>query len=275
VKSNFPGVPGIYKILNLINGKFYIGSTKNLKKRRWEHYFNLRHNRHPCHHLQSSFNKYGEEVFEFICVEFCDKTKLMEREQYWLDEFWDKKILYNTLRGAYIVKGKYHPMYGKGHLHKKFFGCMAKNSGTGKCSNKLQGRFCTKHRNQYQQGIIDKNGNKLRDLHFHEIKFPDCLAKNSGTGKCIGRKYGRFCRLHNDHYRKGIIDKNGNKLRDLNYGLKYKDCIAKNSGTGDCWGYKVGRFCRKHYSQFEHGIINTTGEKLRDLKKGKINGREH
>jgi len=46
------------------------------------------------------------------------------------------------------------------------YSCVAKDSGTGKCSLIKDGRFCRRHRKQYTLGIIDKNGNKLREpLH--------------------------------------------------------------------------------------------------------------
>lgn len=37
----------IYKIINKVNGKFYIGSTKDIDKRWYQHYFALKNN---CHY---------------------------------------------------------------------------------------------------------------------------------------------------------------------------------------------------------------------------------
>ena len=56
---------GVYKILNIKNNKFYIGSTvDSFKQRIKDHFFKLRKNIHLNSHLQSAFNKYGEEYFE-------------------------------------------------------------------------------------------------------------------------------------------------------------------------------------------------------------------
>ncbi len=77
---------GIYKIENLENGKVYVGSTTALERRWNEHIYNLRKNKHANAHLQSSFNKYGEEKFKYIIIETCDTKQLIEREQYWMDE---------------------------------------------------------------------------------------------------------------------------------------------------------------------------------------------
>ena len=79
-------IAGIYLILNTINNKVYIGSSINIESRWYEHKWKLNKNRHGSKHLQATWNKYGKENFEFkIIEEILDKTKLIEREQYWLD----------------------------------------------------------------------------------------------------------------------------------------------------------------------------------------------
>ena len=55
---------GIYRILNTINNKFYIGSSVNLRKRLYEHRRLLRLGKHENYHLQNAFTKYGEENFQ-------------------------------------------------------------------------------------------------------------------------------------------------------------------------------------------------------------------
>ena len=59
----------IYKIINRVNDKFYVGSTVNKKVRFREHRKQLRGNRHHCKHLQAAWNKYGEVKFDFVVVE--------------------------------------------------------------------------------------------------------------------------------------------------------------------------------------------------------------
>jgi group I intron endonuclease len=88
----------IYKILNKITGKFYIGSAYNFNKRKWVHLCKLRKNYHDNKHLQAAWNKYGEANFEFIVLQECNKDELLKYEQIWLD--WTKsfcrEIGYNT-----------------------------------------------------------------------------------------------------------------------------------------------------------------------------------
>ena len=73
----------MYKILNTINGKIYIGSTSDSFKNRVKAHFSmLRRNRHPNVHLQGAFNKYGEESFEFSILYFGDSLKeIRDKEQ--------------------------------------------------------------------------------------------------------------------------------------------------------------------------------------------------
>jgi len=84
---------GVYKILNLVNGKCYIGSTQMTFKKRYLHHTNrLRNNKHKNQHLQNAFNKYGEDNFEFQIIEICEKEKCLEIEQLYLNNTTD---LYN------------------------------------------------------------------------------------------------------------------------------------------------------------------------------------
>lgn len=77
---------GIYAITNIVNGKAYIGSTINFEHRWKGHKDSLRHNRHHNLYLQRSWDKYGEEAFQFMICEYVqDLEQLVKREQHWLD----------------------------------------------------------------------------------------------------------------------------------------------------------------------------------------------
>lgn len=83
---------GIYKIKNILTGEFYIGSSKCLKRRWIIHSYKLKKGNHANIILQRAWNKYGEDNIKFEVIEFCEKDKLFEREQYYLD---DLKPKYN------------------------------------------------------------------------------------------------------------------------------------------------------------------------------------
>lgn len=72
---------GIYQIKNIINGKIYIGQSMDVLYRLKRHYKNLINGRHKNRHLQFSFNKYGEENFEYsvlrqVSIELLDLAEM-------------------------------------------------------------------------------------------------------------------------------------------------------------------------------------------------------
>lgn len=95
-KKVLPDTSGVYKIENIKNGKVYVGSTQNIRLRRNNHVSDLRHDRHHNTHLQSSFNKHGEDNFKFYILEFCDINRLKETEHYWI-----KKLKSNNREFGY------------------------------------------------------------------------------------------------------------------------------------------------------------------------------
>lgn len=97
---------GIYCLLNLHNNKFYIGSSVNLSKRVWEHFYALKKGTHYNNHLQRSYDKYSKYFVGFVLEEI-EEDKLIEREQYWIDtmDASNHEIGYNILPSAYSFKG--------------------------------------------------------------------------------------------------------------------------------------------------------------------------
>ena len=79
-------ISGIYKIINKINGKYYVGSSKDIINSRWSYHRKcLRGKYHKNDYLQKAWNKYGESNFDFIIVEEVYKEKLLLVEQKYLD----------------------------------------------------------------------------------------------------------------------------------------------------------------------------------------------
>lgn len=97
---------GIYKIKNRANGKFYIGSTNSFSLRWSTHRGQLRSGNHTNKHLQSAWNKYGENNFEFEVLEVIeDYSKLIEREEHWFQKL--KPIVF-----GYNQRGVADAIYG-------------------------------------------------------------------------------------------------------------------------------------------------------------------
>lgn len=114
---------GIYKIVNIVNGHYYVGRSVNLNKRWRVHRNSLRRNIHHNNHLQNAWNKYGESSFEFRIIELLDDLNTsIEIEQRYIDKaFEDKKSNINDCYNLSDVAfgGASHPgnQFRKGIPH--------------------------------------------------------------------------------------------------------------------------------------------------------------
>lgn len=111
---------GIYKIINVVNNKFYVGSAVNFSRRKARHFSELRNNKHNNRWLQASWNKHGEKAFAFVIVEeVSDKAMLLEVENRWLKEHVGKEYCYNLGVDATAPmlgkSGKLSPTWGYKH----------------------------------------------------------------------------------------------------------------------------------------------------------------
>ena len=118
---------GIYMIRNKVNNKIYIGQSVDIRARWGVHVWKLRNNIHFNTHLQNSWNKYGEDSFEFtvlVSSNSFSKYKLNELEEYYILGFnsCDNMFGYNSNYGGGC------PIYNSDRC-KKFEGCNNPNYG--------------------------------------------------------------------------------------------------------------------------------------------------
>lgn len=100
---------GIYGIRNKVNGKIYVGSSKNIKSRWATHKHKLKKNIHHSIKLQNAWNKYGAESFEFFVIqEVVDESKLFDIEQEFMDLYqcWKSECGYNINPVAWSGGGR-------------------------------------------------------------------------------------------------------------------------------------------------------------------------
>src|SRR6266478_4412784 len=94
-------ISGIYKIKNILNEKYYIGSSHDIENR-WEvHKYRLNCGGHINIYLQRAWNIDGEYNFELEIIRQCDgytKPELLSLEQWYLDRL-DEKA-YNLSKRA-------------------------------------------------------------------------------------------------------------------------------------------------------------------------------
>ncbi len=76
----------VYEIVNLVNGRRYIGSSTEFETRWATHRRELSAGRHINGHLQAAWNKYGAAAFEFRTIWICSFDRMLEAEQSYIKE---------------------------------------------------------------------------------------------------------------------------------------------------------------------------------------------
>lgn len=77
---------GIYKI-EFDECHFYIGSSKNVSVRIYQHINDLFKGKHLNSLVQNKFNEFNGVGMKVTILEICEISVLLEREQYYLDKF--------------------------------------------------------------------------------------------------------------------------------------------------------------------------------------------
>lgn len=123
--SVLPTSTGIYAIVNVLNGKFYVGSARAIG--RWEsdrgfrgrfirHRSQLRNNKHHCKYLQNSYNYYvGElgfdpnEVYQVWILEYVERDRCLSVEQTYFDFYQPQYNDTLTAEGGFMLGRNHTP----------------------------------------------------------------------------------------------------------------------------------------------------------------------
>lgn len=96
IYSDNKGKALVYRWVNTVNNKSYVGSTVNAYSRFYR-YFNVNTMKNPRMIIYSALIKYGFTFFRLEILEHCERKDLLAREQYYLDLI---KPEYNMLKVA-------------------------------------------------------------------------------------------------------------------------------------------------------------------------------
>jgi group I intron endonuclease len=241
---------GIYKIINKISKKFYVGSAVDIKTRWSVHKHQLINNTHHSKKLQNSVNKHGLENFFFEIIEECEKELLIQKEQYWMDFLNSVTDGYNVAPSAGNCLGKKHSEETKKKIGQKSKGRIHSEERNKKISEANKINFKGSKNPMY--------GKKLSEKHRKKI-----------SEKLKGDKHPMYGKKLSEKHRKKISEKlKGSKKGrnnpryiptpvlqyDINYNLikEWPDLISiKENGVFN--SKNVSKVCRginKIYKKF-------------------------
>lgn len=205
----------IYQIVIAGGSRTYIGSAHRLPYRRSAHLCLLRKGTHHSRALQNAFNKYGESAVSWIILETVnERSKLIEREQTWLDKFVGK-------------------LYNKSPTAASRLGCTMSDEACAKISKSLIG-------NQYRKGI------PFPPEHRAIISL---AVKNSyATGRRKPTPQPQNLSAYNTAIQTGAIKHPSKKpeqdaaiVAAFNAGMKLKEIGEKFNMTTSAAGYAIRR----------------------------------
>lgn len=132
---------GIYQIRNTVNGKVYIGQTKQpFCKRFLHHVWKLKKGTHDNQHLQRAFDLYSENAFVFEVLEVVDDPDLLdEKEIAYIKNARQKDLCYNLSDGGQGAHGVPMPSHVK-----EFLSFLNKRLNTGKHASAETRKKCWK-----------------------------------------------------------------------------------------------------------------------------------
>jgi group I intron endonuclease len=196
--ATLPRSSGVYQILCKPTGKFYIGSTVNLRGRWSGHCCSLRRGNHQNIFLQRAWDKYGAACFEFSVLELVDVSCLLTAEQAWIDKTRcaDRRVGFNISRIAGSTGDMFAQVW-KGFVDPK---------GNEITITNLH-EFCRQHNLDFpSMHRLSKGKSKLKSYkgwtHRNSVRQRDYVKTYDGFITPDGRSVGSitnlaaFCREH-------------------------------------------------------------------------------
>jgi len=158
----------IYRITNMANGKFYIGSAESFARREWQHKYALRRNEHKNPRLQSAWNVYGEEMFVFeIIEEIAPDRNAFDIENTYLHKVVGQEDCYNINTDAVGMR--------TGIAHTK--------ETKAKVSASRKGKAAGEEHYRYGQTVSDEVRQKIGDAQRGKPKAPGRKVSEAGKAK--------------------------------------------------------------------------------------------
>ena len=248
---------GIYQIVNLVDGKKYIGSSNNLRVRKRTHFSNLRNNNHYNYYLQRAFNKHGEDNFSFEVIELVNTIEeLLPREQYYIElyQVCNRDKGYNLIVDAVRGKTSLETRIKMSKNHADVSG--SKNPNYGK-KGKLNHNYGKPRSEETKRKISLANKGRI---HSEEAKLKMSLAKKGSNHPNYNKHHSEKTKLKMSLAHKGSKNPMYGKAGALS--PTFKKIICVETGTiynGITEASRVLNICRTSISSCCRGKTKTAG----------------
>lgn len=185
-KKCLDGACGIYSIRRKNTEKYYVGSSINIYYRIARHKSDLKAGRHSNKHLQNSFKKHGGACsFEVDFLEECDESKLVERENHWIEQLDCLQSGYNQCK---VTEAR------KNQVSQKTRSQISKTLMGGKSvlmydisTDKLERKFASLY--DAAEYILENGLSKSKSASHVRMKISETIrSKVVSTGKYTGRR---------------------------------------------------------------------------------------
>lgn len=201
---------GIYTIINIITGDYYIGSSNDVRGRIRSHRSELARNKHSNCHLQRAYNKYGADNFEFKTILLCDLENKLHYEQVLIDNM---KPAYNIAITAEAPGQGLHPS----------------DATKRKISEALKGKKPSEeHRRKISESL---SGHALSEEHKHKLSEAHKGHRPSEITRCRLSDAHKGIVFSEDHRRKI-----GEAQRNMSDETRHKISEAKKGELNPCFG---------------------------------------
>lgn len=267
---------GIYKITNLLNGKSYIGQSKNIENRWRNHRWRYKYKEREHLFLYQAMRRYGIENFSFEVLEECNEEDLDALEIKYIEQYRSFPDGYNMTGGGNGHRGRPMTPEGKAALLKALTGRPCSEETRRRISEAQKGKTLSK---EQRAKISEFNKKRWEDPEYrakmHAVRM--AYRPTEETRRKIGASHkGR--KLSEQHRRRLIEANTGRvfseehreKLRIAHLGKHPSEETRKKMSEA----FKGRVFTDEWRAKLSCAAQNRTEEhqqKLRDCKKGAKN----
>lgn len=238
---------GVYKIENKINNRVYIGYSSNITNRFHRHFKKLEKGVHWNKSLQTDWNIYGAEIFNFSIEHVVDfKGKIEESELVDIGIYLD---------GVYM--DKYANKYNILPKHNTITPTNSKLDLTFRMENTLNLFNSKKY-------IVEFQSNNLTIVRVRRKKLISELKEKTKAKKqveCLALSYAlKECNIKNTHNDIILNLEINNIIDNFKNVLKYNDILYKyvyNEENPNSYGLRVYKNKLKEFSDLIESITNT------------------